>query len=210
MDQTHIPTSANELEQEDFSRIERIWNERALQMAKVNTNSENQDAQMTVLLMRLGRELLGLDVKCVFDIRAREAVTRVPRVPNWVAGVTNLRGNILSVIDLCKYFGLPSTRDDQPGMHVIVQAGESDPRAQRDAMEIIFLVDDVLGVESLPVRQNAADGGMIHRLPPEYILFIGERRGEARVDSLAQQHVVVLNVENVLADPRLIIHDEVA
>jgi len=209
-------TDAGQSDQEAAQRVEQIWAERAIQLAQVNTSNQDQGEQATVVVLRLGRELLGLEAQYVFDIRAREAVTRVPRVPNWVVGVTNLRGNILSVIDLCKYFGLPTApdRDPQSGILIIVRANSDDPHAQNNAMEIVFLVDDVLSVETIPIRQNAVDSGLIHNLRPEYIQFIGERQsntesqGETAIH--IQRHIVILNIENLLQDPRLIVHDEIA
>src|SRR5512142_2317152 len=87
------------LGQED---IEKIWEQRAVQMAQAEVQEEAGD-QLVVALIRLGRELLALEVSYVYDIRAKEALTRVPRVPEWVAGVTNLRGRILAVINLRAY-----------------------------------------------------------------------------------------------------------
>ncbi len=205
---------AEQQDQEAIRRIEQIWAERAIQLAQVDTSSQNQGEQATVVLLKLGRELLGLEVQYVFDIRAREAVTRVPRVPGWVVGVTNLRGNILSVIDLTKYFGLPANpdKDPQSGMLIIVRSNSGEPYAQNNAMEIVFLVDDVLGVETIPVRQSAVDSGLIHNLRPEYIQFLGERQidAESQGEVTTQRHIVILNIENLLQDPRLIVHDEIA
>ena len=59
------------------------------------------------MVIRLGREVYGLETDYVFDIRPLESITHVPRVPDWVAGVVNLRGRIISVLDLQRFLGLP-------------------------------------------------------------------------------------------------------
>lgn len=203
-------------QEDERTRIERIWAERAAQMAKVEDASGQQGERATVAIIRLGRELLGIEVQYVFDIRQREAITRVPRVPGWVVGVTNLRGNILSVVDLCKYFGLPgsSAETENPGLLLVVQSHPAGQRSQTPAMEIVFLVDDVLGIENLPLAQTAAESGLIHRLKPEYILAIADRKAAVFKDqndeTLGQRHLAVLNAEALLSDPRLIIHEEIA
>src|SRR5512133_651570 len=146
--------SKQEFREETFSqeRMEQVWLQRAVQMAQLESAGDNGE-QATVVLIRLGRELLGLEVDYVFDIRLIEAVTRVPRVPSWVLGVTNLRGRTLSVIDLRAYLGLPaavetSAEGEGAGFLIVVQS---------DAMEIIFRVDEVPGVETLPIRRDLSE-----------------------------------------------------
>lgn len=192
--------SKQEFRGETFSqeRMEQIWMQRAVQMAQVESAGDNGE-QLTVVLVRLGRELLGLEVEYVFDIRLIEAVTRVPRVPAWVLGVTNLRGRILSVIDLRAYLGLPAAtetaaQDADGGFLIVVQS---------DAMEIIFRVDEVPGVETLPIRRDLSEN-LLHHLRPEQIRTVVERTDEES----ASRHVTVLDVQAILQDSHLLVHEE--
>lgn len=180
----------------DRDQIERIWAQRATQMAQVVAEEEPGE-QMAIALVRLGRELLGLEVNYVHDIRSKEALTLVPRVPEWVAGVTNLRGRILSVINLRAYLGLPSSSQPEEGILMVVQA---------QGMEVIFLVDDIPGVEILPVRKDLAGDSLIHHLRAEYVQAVVERRNSPA----DQRHITVLNMEALLGDPRLVVHEELA
>lgn len=181
------------LDQED---IEKIWEQRAAQMAQAEVQEEAGE-QLVVALIRLGRELLALEVSYVYDIRAKEALTRVPRVPDWVAGVTNLRGRILSVINLRAFLNLPPSPQPEEGLLVVVQT---------PTMEVIFLVDDVPGIETLPVRHDLADDAFIHHLRSEYVQAVVERRGSPA----DQRHVTVIDVEALLSDSRLIIHEDMS
>jgi purine-binding chemotaxis protein CheW len=180
----------------DQEQVEQIWAQRAALMAQVEVEEEPGE-QLVVMLFRLGRELLGIEVRYVQDIRQKETLTQVPRVPEWVAGVTNLRGRILSVIDLRAYLGLPPSPQPEAGFFVQIRSA---------AMELIFLVDDVPDVEVLPVRHDLTGDRLIHHLRAEYVQAVVERRNSP-VD---QRHVTVLNVEALLADPRLVIHEELA
>jgi purine-binding chemotaxis protein CheW len=119
--------------------------------------------------MRLGREVLGIEVHFVVEIRQNEPVTRVPRVPSWVVGVTNLRGRILSVVDLRSFLGLPAdpahkdtSSGDTAQTGFLVEVESPD-------MELVFLVNEVLGVEALPASSIQTESGLIHALPPEYL-----------------------------------------
>jgi len=176
--------------------MEQVWAQRAAQMALVEVEEEAGE-KLVVTLLRLGRELLGIEVRYVMDIRPKEVLTRVPRVPEWVAGVTNLRGRILSVIDLRAYLGLPASGQPEEGLLVL---------AQSPAMELIFLVDDVSGVEVLPVRQDLAGDTLIHHMRPEYVRAVVERPGSPA----DERHITVLNMESLLTDPRLIIQEELS
>ncbi len=180
----------------DQDQIERVWAQRAAQMAQVVAREEPGE-QLTVALVRLGRELLGMEVQYVHDIRSKEVLTRVPRVPEWVAGVTNLRGRILSVINLRVYLGLPPSPQPEEGLLIFVQA---------PAMEVIFLVDDVPGVEVLPVRKDLAGDSLIHHLRPEYVQAVVERRNSPA----DQRHITVLNMDALLTDARLVVREELA
>lgn len=192
--------SKQEFGEETFSqeRMEQIWLQRAVQMAQIESDGDVGE-QSTVVLIRLGREMLGLEVDYVFDIRLIEAVTRVPRVPSWVLGVTNLRGRILSVIDLRVYLGLPAAAEtpaagEAAGFLVVVQS---------DAMEIIFRVDEVPGVETLPIRRDLSEN-LLHHLRPEQIRTVVERSDETS----ANRHITVLDVNTILQDPHLLVHEE--
>jgi purine-binding chemotaxis protein CheW len=193
--------------------LERIWAERAVRLAQAPEEEETGE-QITLLLVRLGREVYGLDAQYVNRIEPVEHLTRVPRVPEWVAGVTNLRGRVLSVVNLARLFGLPtgiSYEDNEDGAEnhqgstaaylAVVEAAD---------MALALMVDNVLAVERIPLSkvQEAAD--TVRGLRSEYVLGVAERRDSAStLKNGNESMVVVLNLLNLLADQRLIIHEEV-
>jgi purine-binding chemotaxis protein CheW len=63
------------------------------------------------LTFKLGDELFAANVTKVIEILEIPKITRVPRSPEFMRGVVNLRGNVLSVIDSRIKFGLPPTED---------------------------------------------------------------------------------------------------
>ena len=60
-------------------------------------------------------QLFGIDIMTIREIRAWSPVTRLPRVPEYVAGVVNLRGTVLPVIDLSVRLGGFGRSDDASG-----------------------------------------------------------------------------------------------
>ncbi len=59
-----------------------------------------------LVVFTLAGEYYGVNISRVESIIKMQPITAVPRAPQFVRGVTNLRGEILPVIDLCQRFGL--------------------------------------------------------------------------------------------------------
>ncbi len=179
--------------------MERIWARRAARLARVPAE-EDAGEQITLVLACLGREFYGLEAQYVLDIRPLGRVTRVPRAPHWVTGVVNLRGRILSVMDIRRFLGLPSAGCNEeeamaPSLVVV----------ETPSMEIALLVDDVLAVETLSARRLQEATGVIQSLPPEYVRGVVERGDPANGSMLT-----VLDMPALLADERLIVDEEIS
>ncbi|MEM7569784.1 MAG: chemotaxis protein CheW [Pseudomonadota bacterium] len=73
--------------------------------------------------LRLDGQLLGIPVLQVHDVLKAQNMTPVPIAPNWIAGLINLRGRIVTCIDLRARLGLPpaTEEDDVTGMSVVVE-----------------------------------------------------------------------------------------
>ena len=65
--------------------------------------------QRELITFEVGGQVFGLDIMAIREIRAWTPVTRLPRVPHYVAGVVNLRGTVLPVIDLAARLGWEPT-----------------------------------------------------------------------------------------------------
>jgi len=73
-----------------------------------------------LITFHLGSQSFGLDIMAIREIRAWSPTTRLPHVPHYVAGVVNLRGTVLPVIDLAARLGwTPVSPTDR---HVIIVA----------------------------------------------------------------------------------------
>ncbi|MDX9971573.1 MAG: chemotaxis protein CheW [FCB group bacterium] len=72
----------------------------------------------------IGREEYGIPVMEVQEINRLTDVTSVPRAPSFVDGVTNLRGSVVPVINIRKFFGLPTKeRDDRTRIIIVDMNG---------------------------------------------------------------------------------------
>lgn len=70
--------------------------------------------------MTIDGQLFGVPVAMVQDVLRTQSLTRVPLAPSEIAGVLNLRGRIVTAIDVRRRLGLPDLPDDRQGMSVVV------------------------------------------------------------------------------------------
>jgi purine-binding chemotaxis protein CheW len=184
--------------------------QRAARLAELPEQEETGE-QITLLLVRFGHEVYGLEAQHVDRVQLVEQITPVPRVPNWVIGMTNLRGQLLSVVDLVSFFGLPST------MQHVASEDADGPAPERclvvvstSEIEIALLADGVLAVETVPDSRLQEAETIVRGLRPEYVRGIVQRVGQGRTaDGANGSLVVVLDLQAILNDERLVIHDEI-
>jgi len=94
-----------------------------------------------LVILTIEGQLFGVPVLAVRDVLAPQPITRIPLAPPEVAGALNLRGRIVTAIDLRRRLGLPAPAKPEQGMSVVVEhAGEL----------YSLIVDHVSEVMSLP------------------------------------------------------------
>ncbi|MBL4801355.1 MAG: chemotaxis protein CheW [Emcibacter sp.] len=91
--------------------------------------------------IRLSGQLCGIPVLEVHDVLSEQSITCVPLAPPAVAGVLNLRGRIVTAIDLRKRLGLGELDSDSENMSIVVEF-EGEPYS--------LLIDSVGDVLSFP------------------------------------------------------------
>ncbi len=72
----------------------------------------------------VGEALCGMDILNVQEINKLMEMTKVPQAPRYVTGILNLRGQIVTVIDLGKKLGLTSTEFSESTRNIIVNSGQ--------------------------------------------------------------------------------------
>jgi purine-binding chemotaxis protein CheW len=94
---------------------------------------------------KLGEEEYGVDILQVKTIERMMSITRVPKAPQFVEGVINLRGEIVPVIDLKKRFDLPISRETDNTRIIIVTVDDITVGMIVDsANEVIQLSQDAI------------------------------------------------------------------
>lgn len=103
--------------------------------------------EIQMLTFTLDNVLYGVNVNQVREVKNFEGVTPVPYAPNYVKGVTNLRGEVIPVIDLRKRFGITDKKDENTNIMIIVQ----------DKHPVGVMVDSVMEVLTLPKKDIDAN-----------------------------------------------------
>ena len=186
----------NGMEEMPLEALEEVWAQRAAKLAQVPASEEDGE-RVDLVLIQLGREIYGLDARYVWEIKPLDQITPVPRVPKWVTGVVNRRGRIFSVINLQRFFDLPAVESEQSPQLLVVETPE---------MELGLQADSVLSIESVPISHIEDAPSTVRNLPPEFVLGITRYKSAS---GSRQSLVVVLDLLALLADDRLIIHEEV-
>jgi purine-binding chemotaxis protein CheW len=104
--------------------------------------------------VRVGDQTFGAPVLSVQDVIAPVRIDRVPRAPVEVAGSLNLRGRIVTAIDMRRRLGMTPRGPDQPHMSVIVEsAGELYALQVDDVGDVLWL--DLAALEPQPITLAA-------------------------------------------------------
>ena len=151
-------------------------------MATIDNHVTGEEIKM--LTFSLDNVFYGVNVNQVREVKNFEGATPVPCAPHYVKGVTNLRGEVVPVIDLRKRIGLGERKDNGAEIMVIVQ----------DKHPIGVIVDSV--IEVLTVQKKDIETG------PES-LITGRSDGVLGIAKHENDLIVMLDILKVLSADNL-------
>lgn len=145
-----------------------------------STDPTTADAADQFVTVTIGEQLFGIPVLSVRDVLVAQKITPIPLAPPEVAGALNLRGRIVTAINMRRSLGLAQRQESDPGMYVVVE--------HRDELYSL-MVDSVGEVMSLPSDALDRNPGT---LDPRWREVSG---GIYRLEGIL---LVVLDVERLL------------
>jgi purine-binding chemotaxis protein CheW len=166
----------------------RILRGRARVLAAAPPEAPVAETRIEVVTFLLGGERYGIELSFVREVYPLKAFTPLPCTPAFVLGIVNVRGQILSVIDLGRFFDLPAMAVGEPGKVIILRRGE---------MELGILAQAILGVQSVPRDE-------IH---PGMPTLTGVR--QAYLMGITAARLAVLDGGSILADRNLVVNEQV-
>ncbi len=99
------------------------------------------DDAVQLVTFQVGPGECGLDINSITEVIRPLKVTPLPRMPEFIEGVINLRGVIIPIVDLRKRFAFAEIRNDPKKMRMLITKGAVHPSA-RDGTGLLGLVVD--------------------------------------------------------------------
>ncbi|MFP4193104.1 MAG: chemotaxis protein CheW [Candidatus Hydrogenedentota bacterium] len=121
------------------------------------------------LTFMLGPETYGLDILKVQEIIGLLPITRVPKAPDSIRGVINLRGKVIPVMNLASRFGLPSREDTARTCIIVVEMERGD-----SSVTMGLIVDEVSEVVSIGAENIEPAPDLGASVDAAYLLGMGK------------------------------------
>jgi purine-binding chemotaxis protein CheW len=141
-------------------------------------NNANGDSVIEYVTVLLGGQLFGLPISRVQDVFMPERLTRVPLARPEIAGVLNLRGRIVTAIDMRCRLGLPKLNEKRPPMAVGIECKGESYGLLIDAVGEVLKLDDNAR-EPNPVNLDsrlAQISAGVHRLDGQLLVILDVER----------------------------------
>ncbi len=134
----------------------------------------------------LAEEEYGLEILKVREIIGMMEITAVPRTPDYVKGVINLRGKVIPVVDQRLKFGMPETERSDQTCIIVVDLGDVETGI------IVDRVSEVLDIAEEDIDETPTFGGSIDT---DFILGIGK---------IGESVKILLDISKVLCSANLV------
>ncbi|HKK83441.1 MAG TPA: chemotaxis protein CheW [Atribacterota bacterium] len=145
---------------------------------------QKEQATNSYLTFKLGEEEFGAHVSQVLNILEMTKITEVPKSPEYMKGVINLRGMVLPVIDTRIKFSMPETEYTNNTCIIVMDIDDGN-----DTVHIGAIVDEVLSVIEIEESQIEPPPGIGSKYKSEFIY------GMAKIE---ENFVMLLDMQKVL------------
>lgn len=166
----------------------RILKNRAKSLARQPEKEEDPGKQLQVVEFLLAHERYAIETAYIREAYPLKELTPLPGTPPFVLGIINVRGQILSLIDLKKFFELPEKGITDLNKVMIIHA---------DEMEFGILADAIIGVRPVPFNE----------LQPSLPTLTGIRADYLK--GVTKERIVVLDAKRILSDKKIVVHEDV-
>jgi len=166
----------------------KILRERALTIAQVREEEPAAGEAIEIVEFQLSSERYGVESSYVREAYALKELTPLPCTPSFLLGVVNVHGQIISIIDIRKFFDLPA--EGLTDINNIIIVGN-------DEMTLAILTDAITGMRSISLQDIQPPLPTLTGIRAEYLRGVtGER-------------LVILDVPKILSDETITVHEEI-
>ncbi|MFH0976464.1 MAG: chemotaxis protein CheW [Spirochaetota bacterium] len=165
-------------------KIKEQLKKRALALAAEKSSESCVEESIRVVEFLLAGERYGIETAFLKEVYPLRDITPLPGIPAFVLGIINVRGQILSVIDIKKFFKMPDKGLSDLNKVII---------AQKKGMELGILADAIMGEREVKVFDLQTTMPAFTGIRAEYL------RG------VTQDRFIILDMEHILDDPNIIV-----
>jgi purine-binding chemotaxis protein CheW len=167
---------------------EEVLRLRARALARPAESGAVGGSSLELLEFRLAEERYCVETRHVGEVYPLRDLTPLPCTPPFVLGIVNVRGRVTPVIDIKKFFGLPEK--GLTDLHCIILV-------RGNGVELGLLADVIVAVRSIAAESLQATLPTFTGIHADYL------------KGLTADRLVVLDLDRILADPRIVVHEEV-
>ncbi len=147
-----------------------------------------EEETIEIIEFVLSYEKYGIESSYIKEVYAMKDFTTVPCTPDFVKGITSLRGEIISIVDIKKFFDLPDKGLTDLNRVLIANNGK---------MRMGILADRILGVKMVLNNDIKTDLKSIKNISSSYL------------KGITSDHLIILDIDKILTDPNFIVDQEV-
>ena len=127
--------------------------------AQISENTlQAEDGLDQYLSFMLADEEYGIDILLVQEIKGWEGVTPMPNMPDYILGVINLRGTIVPVVDLRRFFELETVTFDKTTVVIVVRVSDEE-HGERTMGIVVDAVSEVHNIARADLKPAPDFGG---------------------------------------------------
>ncbi len=153
-------------------------------------NAAESATTLQYLTFKLGEEVFALDIGKVREVLDFTTLTRVPRMPEFMRGVINLRGSVVPVVDLRLKFGMKKTEKTTDTCVIITEVTVDNETTVLGAMA--DSVQEVLDMEPQNIEPAPKIGTMLRT---EFIKGMGRQH---------ERFIIILDIDKIFSGEELL------
>lgn len=163
-----------------------ILRSRAKRLSQEIENKGTAEEYSEVLEFLLANETYAIETLFVREVYPMTELVPLPCTPAFVFGLINVRGQILTVLDMKRFLDLPERGITNLNKVIVVR---------KDTMELGILADEIIGIRNIPVKGFQPPLSTMTGIHAEYLKGVtGER-------------IIILDMERFLSDRKLIVQE---
>ena len=165
-----------------------ILQSRARTLSQEPQEEDTTQIYIEVLEFMLAYERYGIDSSFIREVYPLRELTPVPCTPAFILGIINIRGKILSILDIKKFFDIPEKGLTDLNKIIVLHS---------DKMKFGILADVIIGMRKVS----------LDKLQPPLPTLTGIREEYSK--GVTEDSMVVLDAFKILSDKKIVLHEEV-